>query len=321
MSVTIIIPTYNGEKYLASCLQSLNKQFYSDFEILIVDNCSKDKTINIARRYKTKIIIETENMGFTGACNTGIKCGDSDYLVFLNQDTIVHEHWLAELVNCAESLDADVVTSNILPINDYPNTNDFFGRPIWFWPHIPGLFFGELINGVLCNVNFVAGTAFLIKKKITNLFDYFFDERFFMYHEDIDLSIRLIAYDVRIAFTPKAIVWHDDGISAIAPYYVIRNLHPLIFKNFGVQFYLKFWSKLLWWNVLTAHNLQHSYSKKSFLKANFDGVCMLSKFRKELFGNKHLADKIATMIPIRTRKEITKSLKSKETSKLSIFHG
>ena len=94
MKVSIIIPIYNVESYIANCLHSVFNQTYKDLEIILVDDCGTDKSMNIAmesiNKYKSsfyiKVIHHKENKGLSAARNSGIKEATGDYIYFLDSD-------------------------------------------------------------------------------------------------------------------------------------------------------------------------------------------------------------------------------------------
>ena len=99
-TVTVVIPNYNGKKYLDDCLRSLKKQTYSDFRVIIVDNGSTDGSAEyIMGKYPdVEVIALDENTGFANAVNVGIKAADSEYVFLLNDDTICDERAIESLV-------------------------------------------------------------------------------------------------------------------------------------------------------------------------------------------------------------------------------
>ena len=103
--VSIIIPNYNGQKYLEDCIDSLQQLDFprENYEIIVVDNASSDNSCDlICSRYPDVILIEAEkNLGFASGCNLGIKNSSGEYIVLLNNDTVVDSNWLKELVAVA----------------------------------------------------------------------------------------------------------------------------------------------------------------------------------------------------------------------------
>ncbi len=102
-TVSIIVRTKNEERWISSCLSSINSQEYTDFEIIIVDNCSSDQTISKARKHGVKKIFQIKNYFPGKALNLGIKNSDGKYIVCLSVHCIpVNKKWLSNLVSSLE---------------------------------------------------------------------------------------------------------------------------------------------------------------------------------------------------------------------------
>lgn len=96
--VSIIITNYNGSAYLKDLFESIDRQTYKNFEVIFVDDGSEDSSVEIARNFGCKIIINTQRLGFTGSNNRGQKFARGELIALLNNDTIVDEAWLESLV-------------------------------------------------------------------------------------------------------------------------------------------------------------------------------------------------------------------------------
>ncbi len=120
--VSVIIPVYNVEKYLDDCLKSILNQKYDNLEIIIVDDGSTDKSGDIAKRYassnKSIKIVHQKNGGLSSARNTGIKHAHGEWVVFVDSDDYVDEHYVARLIEKANKSQADVVTCSFTPFSD-----------------------------------------------------------------------------------------------------------------------------------------------------------------------------------------------------------
>ena len=95
MKATIVIPNYNGKHFMEPCLESLKKQTLKDFKILVVDNCSTDGSLKYMQENHPDIelISLDKNYGFSYAVNVGIKRSYTPYVILLNNDTVVDEHY------------------------------------------------------------------------------------------------------------------------------------------------------------------------------------------------------------------------------------
>ena len=98
--VSVIIPNYNGKKYLKDCLDAMKCQSFRDFEVLLVDNGSEDGSQDLVRKEYpwVQLISLKENTGFCGAVNQGIRNSASPFVILLNNDTIAEKNFVEELV-------------------------------------------------------------------------------------------------------------------------------------------------------------------------------------------------------------------------------
>ncbi len=114
---SVIIPNWNGAKFLPTCLDALRRQTYAPFEVIIADNASADELrVLVTRDYpEVRWIALTENRGFTGACNAGLQAARGEFMALLNNDTEVDPGWIAHLVSAFERhADAGAVASKML---------------------------------------------------------------------------------------------------------------------------------------------------------------------------------------------------------------
>ena len=98
ITTTIIIPNYNGLKFMDECIRSLNAQTYPNFRTLVVDNGSTDGSVEWLKEHQIDTIFLPETTGFSGAVNVGIKAADTPYVLLLNNDVRVDEYFVAEMV-------------------------------------------------------------------------------------------------------------------------------------------------------------------------------------------------------------------------------
>ncbi len=104
LKVSIVIPTYMEEKYIEKTLKALRNQTYKNYEIIIVDSASKDRTVKIAKKYSDKIIV-TKERGIGKARNTGARMADGDILLFLDADTVLKENFIKRMIDNFRSQD------------------------------------------------------------------------------------------------------------------------------------------------------------------------------------------------------------------------
>ena len=239
--VSIIIVNYNGEKFLMGLLKSLKKIRYPNYEIIIVDNASTDKSLEIIEKYspEIKIVKNKINRGFAGGANDGINASnpDSKYVITLNADMIVDSDWITFSVNAMQSDKKIALVGNAL-LNPGESTLQTLGhlevngnlakfRRLGVGKDIKYFF-----NQPIIDVDFTWG---LIKKNILKKIG-LFDEKNFLMYEEADLCRRIKDAGYRIVVATKAKIWHLESqslkkTSAFRIYYSYRNRLRYILKH------------------------------------------------------------------------------------------
>lgn len=126
MKISIIIPIYNVEQYITACLKSVEAQTYTDYEVILVDDCGTDNTMAVAEKFiskskvrdKFRIVRHEHNKGNSAARNTGIAAAKGKYIYQLDDDDTMTPDCLEKLVTAAEKTDADMVVGNFDIIGD-----------------------------------------------------------------------------------------------------------------------------------------------------------------------------------------------------------
>ncbi len=234
--VIVTVLNYNEEDYTEACVNSLKKQSYKDFEIVVVDNASKEEGLaRLKKNLKGVKLIENEkNTGFVGGYNTGIeysKKNGAKYAVIVNNDTVVDKDWLTELVKIAEKdSKVGIVGSKALFLgerNTVQSAGIGFNKAIAFY-YDRG--FGEKDLGQYDKQEeliAVSGVSMLINLAMGEELIYF-DKDFFMYMEDIDLCERVGRAGYKIIYNPRSILEHKfsltaNKVSGLKTYYGVRN--------------------------------------------------------------------------------------------------
>lgn len=254
--VSIIILNWNGLNDTIECLESLKKITYPNYEVIVVDNGSKGNDADILEeKYKEyiKLIRIKENLGFAQGNNVAIreviKEEKADYILTLNNDTIVEPDFLEELVNCAQrhpeagsiqpkmiwALHPELIDSVGL---DYSRTGYGFNRG----GYEPVEKYNEEEEILGC----CAGACLYKVKALEDIKidDEYFDKDFFCYYEDFDIAFRLQWAGWKSWYCPKAIVYHLKGKTAgtkskFTAYYRARNQICNLFKNLPISFIFK----------------------------------------------------------------------------------
>lgn len=254
--VYIIILNWNGYKDTIECLESLKKITYRNYKIILIDNGSTDESVKIlhAKYPKIKLIGNKVNLGFAGGCNIGIKYAlkrNSDYVLLLNNDTIVDRKFLTELVNVSKKDVKIGITTSKIYYADKPNVLWSTGNKIdtrrlfaYISESKNQIDLGQY--DIVKEIDCAWGCSILIPN---NLFVKIglFDERYFMYVEDIDLCIRIKESGHKILYAPKSKVWHKisaasgGGWTTAQTYYNTRNYilmaHKLLTTKQKIKFY------------------------------------------------------------------------------------
>ncbi|MFH1047663.1 MAG: glycosyltransferase family 2 protein [Patescibacteria group bacterium] len=249
--VTIIVLTYNSSKYLDECFGTLKKINQGDLavEIVAVDNASSDGTVEqIRRRWPGIRVVETgSNLGFAGGNNIAMRAAiesGSDYVYLLNHDTEVQTDFLLEAVRIMEtSVDIGAVQSLLLLhpekelVNSAGNAIHFLGFGYCRSYRLP---VEKISRTDWPDIAYASGAGVLLRSSALRQVG-LFDERLFMYHEDLDLGWRLRLAGYRSVLAPKSVVWHKYEFSrSIGKYYFMeRNRYIVLFKN------LKLWSLIV----------------------------------------------------------------------------
>jgi GT2 family glycosyltransferase len=232
--VSVVIVTYNSEDYIERCIDSLFRLDYPQFEVIIVDGGSTDKTI---QKVKSKAIINpgkinlicNENSGVSADRNRGINASKGKYIFLLDADTSVEHNSLKELVELIEAKPMIGIAQPKIVLMDHEkicNAGTQMDRFGWTLSTASGE------NRLECNSSreLICGdtTAMLVRKSAVNKVG-LFDEFFYYYYEATDLSYRIVLNGSKIVYWPKSVVYHKVGHA--------RKRKPLTWRLFSFNLY------------------------------------------------------------------------------------
>ena len=241
MSVSVVIPNYNGEKYLKACMESLMEQSLKADEIIIVDNASKDKSIEYIKENfedKVTLVCMDKNYGFSKAVNEGIKRSKSEFVALLNNDTELHKDWLLELYNCI-CKDNNIFSccSKMLRYTEREIIDDAGDEyTILGWGAKIGDGKASKEYETSREVFSSCAGAAIYRKSILDQIG-LFDENFFAYLEDMDISYRARIYGYRNYFAANSKIYHIGSATSGSKHNefkvkrAARNNIYLIYKN------------------------------------------------------------------------------------------
>jgi GT2 family glycosyltransferase len=226
--VTVVIPNWNGRRFLRLCLGSLQEQSFGDFETVLVDNGSTDGSRSFVEEHipGVKVVPLGENRGIAAAFNAGIGASGAEYVALLNNDTEQDPGWLGALVLAAEDHpESGLFASKLVDFHDR-RVLDGAGDAMRLSGLPYRLGHGERDSGRFHTPGYVFGACAAAALYRRDMFDEvgLFDEDFVSYCEDGDLSFRAQLAGYRCFYVPGAVVYHMGSAST-------GNSFSLLVKN------------------------------------------------------------------------------------------
>lgn len=297
MRVSVIIPNYNGERFMKACLESLKKQTYKDFEVILVDNASNDNSVSLAEEIypDIKTICLDKNYGFSKAVNEGIKASSSKYVILLNNDTESDEQFVEKMVEGIEK--SPKIFSCASKMVQFNNRDKIDSAGDYYT--IVGCTFTKGYNKSTQNFNKTsvvfsscAGAA-IYRRKVFEKIGYF-DEIHFAYLEDVDVGYRAKISGYINVYNPDAVVYHVGSGSSGSRHndfkvrLAARNNVYLNYKNMPalqliINYPFIFVGKLMKLVFMCRKGLGLVY-----LKGVLEGYSTLSKCKKVKFRFKNI---------------------------------
>jgi len=213
--INVIIPNFNGEKLLPTCLESLRRQTFQHFDVTAVDNGSRDGSLDLLReRYpEVKIIPLERNYGFAAAVNRGIEATHDELISLLNNDIELDPKWLEELQRAMiEHLEVSACNPKVMRYHERERIN-ILGIRLNTNGEAQIIGAGEVDRGQYDEERYIFGVnaaASLYRRKMFEKIG-LFDESFFASFEDVDLSFRAQLAGYKALYVPKAIAFHMVG--------------------------------------------------------------------------------------------------------------
>lgn len=296
--VSIVILNYNAGNLLLKCVKSIFKTSYDNFEIILVDNASKDDSHKKCKMEFEKIILieNSENLGYCEGNNIGIKKAKGDYIVILNPDTTVEPTWLDELILAYDVYGNGIYQPKLLSMEN-PKKFNSAGNMI----HVFGFGYsrgkGEDDIGQYDTpevINYASGACLFttsdIMKKIGS-----FDSFLFAYHDDLDLGWRAMQIGLRSYYIPKSVVYHADSFSfKWSPYKFFlleRNRHYCLLTSYSRSTFLKILPSL----IIVEIAMLIFYLSKGLLRSKIRGYVEIIKNKQQISNRYKELQKIRTV--------------------------
>lgn len=299
--VSIIIVNWNGYKNIKECLISILKCSYPNFEIIIVDNGSVDRSVsyikNMAVKYGNIRLIENKkNVGYAEGNNLGFKRAKGKMILFLNNDTLVDKDFLNILVN---KLISDKSIGAVQPkILNYPKSNIIDSVGSYFLNTGFLYHFGHNKKDhkryqTISEIFSMKGACMLFKKSVINKIG-LFENNYFAYFEETDLCHRAILAGYTIYYVPSAVIYHKGGGTAsklpseFIQFHSYKNRIYTYLKNFELLTIIKILPIHITYCLLISSvyfftfKFSLSYAILKAIGWNIMNLKMIKKKRKEI---------------------------------------
>lgn len=290
--VSVVIPNWNGKRFLKGVLDSLREQTYKQVEVLVVDNGSKDGSVEfMTENYpEVKIARFDHNTGFAPAVNRGIRESSGEFIALINNDTIVDPGWVSELVRAmAEHPECGSMGCKMLAYDDrtlLDGVGDGYRRG-----GLPGrIGHREKDTGLFDTGRYILGACGGAALYRRSLFDDIglFDDDYFAYLEDVDIALRAQSAGYKCYYVPTAIIYHlgcgttGSGYSPLVVKLSSQNNFNTIVKNIPFPLLLKFsWEILFWQTYYLAVVCVRGGQVMAWLKGAFGALKLLPKMLKK----------------------------------------
>lgn len=257
--ISVIIPNWNGKKFLQGCLDSLLKDNYGQIQIIVVDNGSKDGSVEfIENNYPTvKLVKFAENTGFSVAVNAGIKASSGEYIALLNNDTVVDSSWLSRMI--AVMHEHPEIGSTGCKMLAYDNHKLLDGAGDGYRRGgLPGrIGHREIDRGQFDEERYILGPCGGAALYRRAMFDDIglFDEDYFAYLEDVDMALRAQSAGYKSIYVPTAVMYHlgcgttGSGYHPLVVRLSAQNNINTIVKNIPLALLLKFLPQIIYWQA------------------------------------------------------------------------
>jgi GT2 family glycosyltransferase len=276
--IAVVIVSYNSGRFLEKCLASLAAQTLAPRRVVVVDNASKDDSIDICRRFPgVELVASDVNLGFAAGNNLAVaKVPECAWVALLNPDAFAAPDWIASLdAATRRHPGVDFFACRLVSESDHSlldGAGDAYGSNGTAWPRYQGALVGSEGNEA-CEVFGACGAAVMYRRELF-VSAGGFDEHYFCYYEDVDLSFRLRLFGARCLYLPEARAYHvGSGItgsgSDFTSYHAHRNVVWTFFKNMPAGYF---------WLYLPGHLLLNLVSIVAFASKARLGVIARAKW-------------------------------------------
>ncbi len=318
--VSVVIPNWNGRKYLNDCLTSIREQSHKNLEIIVADNASQDDSVEFMQKNFPEVIVikNSKNLGFGGGNNSGIRAAHGKYIMMQNNDTRLEPNCIEELIKSIEKNEKYGACASKILLQYEDNILDVAGIAVC----LDGLSIGRgrLESGDKYNLEeevfFASDCGCLYRKEMLDdigLTKEIYDEDFFAYADETDMGFRAQLAGWKCIYSPQAVVHHyhsasSGSYSSFKAFLVERNRIWVAVKSFplSILFLGVFYTFLRYFyqavGALTGKGAAGKFTKEAskiklviiLIKANISALLGLPKMlkkRKEIMAKKRISNK------------------------------
>lgn len=292
--VSIVVLNWNGLVDTVECLESLKRITYTDYDVIVVDNGSHGDDAKVLKRKfgdYVHIIENDKNYGFAEGCNIGLRYAlanhNPDYILLLNNDTIVDPNFLTELVKVAGSdLSIGIVSPKIYVYYEANKIQSAGGKINWWSGRTIIVGFNETDRGQFDEVrdrDWVSGCSLLIRSCVIRDIGFIYAP-YFTYFEEVDWCVRCRRAGYKIVYIPKAKIWHKKHLIAgtmegRALYYWARNRFLFMSRNASKLQFISFMAHFFFREALEPWKLAVKQRDVKLLlnywKGTYDGIKLI----------------------------------------------
>ncbi|QQS61787.1 MAG: glycosyltransferase family 2 protein [Candidatus Moraniibacteriota bacterium] len=235
--VFVVVLNYNGKATIISCLKHIYASKYPNFEVVVVDNASFDGSLELAKKNfsRAHFIINGKNSGFSAGMNLGIRFSlekGADDILLVNNDAFLSPNTIKELSFAQKKYGPGVYSPKIL----FPNGSIWFSYGKIDWFRLRAIHEDNKINKDCYPSDYVPGCVMLVSKEVYKKIG-LFDERFFLYYEDVDFCFRSKNAGFGVYVVSKNSIVHEEVSESNKPkktYFLIRSGNLFFHKNMSL---------------------------------------------------------------------------------------
>lgn len=272
--ISIILPSYNYERYITKAIDSIISQTFTNWELIVIDDGSKDESVNLIKQYKDKrvILLTQKNSGVSKTLNRGLRISQGQYICLLDADDKFHKEKLQDQINLLKS-GYDIVTSKVEAINENGLTlpDDSFNQT---WNSFnPSDIYGKEVISKFIEKNYLCKSSVMIRKSLFKKYGLFNESLITAY--DLDLWLRFLQ-SAKIARHEKVLTyyrWHGENETTtnnprirIELLLVLDKFLEHQLKGSSEEQYKKYSNSLR--SCIEGNNLLNAYITLQFIKSN-----------------------------------------------------